>query len=139
MLYSAIIVMCSIGRQISAKFDLQNHLRLSIIELFCKITTKMADRDVNKSNEKTVNEETLWRLFKNKCFILLKKQSIRKQIAGQIILDFNVLMAISANGRNQIQETQLACRALNTCKKLWEIIFQQPSCIETVSLHILFY
>ena len=51
---------------------------------------------------------------------------------------FNVLMNIPVNGRNQIQETQLACRALNTCQKLWEVIFQLPSCIKTLSLHIFF-
>ena len=34
---------------------------LSIIELFCKVTTKMADQDVKEPHEKTVNLETLWR------------------------------------------------------------------------------
>ena len=37
---------------------------------------------------------------------------------------FNVLMDIPVNGSNKIQETQLACRALNTRQKLWEVIFQ---------------
>ena len=43
------------------RMGLQNHLRLSLIELFWKVTTKMADQDVKESHEKTVNLETLWR------------------------------------------------------------------------------
>ena len=37
---------------------------------------------------------------------------------------FNDLMAIPVNGRNRIQKTQPAYRALNTCQELWEVIFQ---------------
>ena len=55
------------------RMGLQNHLRLSIIELFCKVITKMADQDVKESHEKTVNFETLWKWNESKCFILLKK------------------------------------------------------------------
>ena len=52
---------------------LSNHLRLSIIELFRKVTVKMVDDDVKESHGKTVNLETLWRWNKNKYFVLLKK------------------------------------------------------------------
>ena len=52
---------------------LSNHLRLSIIKPFRKVTTKMVDEDVKESHEKTVNLKTLWRWNKNKYFILLKK------------------------------------------------------------------
>ena len=58
---------------------LSNHLKLSIIDLFTKVTTKVADRDVKESYEKTVNLEMLWRWNKNY---------------------FNVLMNILANGIN---------------------------------------
>ena len=61
MPYSAIMGLYPIGKQISAKMGLQNHLRLSIIELFWKVTTKMADQDVNETpHEKTVNLEKHW-------------------------------------------------------------------------------
>ena len=50
------------------QMSLLNHLRLPIIELFCKVTTKMADQDVKESHEKTVNLKSLWRWNKNKLF-----------------------------------------------------------------------
>ena len=57
-------------------------------------------------------------------FYFTEKVEYGKQIAGQIILDSNVLLNTPVNGRNQIQETRLICKALNTCQKLWEVIFQ---------------
>ena len=82
------------------EMDLYNHLRLSIIEFFYKVTTKMTDQDVKESHEKTVNLEMLCRWNKNKCFILLKKVGHWKTNCRIDILDFNVLMDIHVNGRN---------------------------------------
>ena len=72
----------------------------------------MADQDVKDSHEKTVNLEALWSALQ------------QNKLQDKLFSIFNVLMNIPVNGRNQVQETQLASRALNSCQNLWEVIFQ---------------
>ena len=72
----------------------------------------MADQDVKDSHEKTVNLEALWSALQ------------QNKLQDKLFSIFNVLMDIPVNGRNQVQETQLAFIALNSCQNLWEVIFQ---------------
>ena len=72
----------------------------------------MADQDVKDSHEKTVNLEALWSALQ------------QNKLQDKLFSIFNFLMDIPVNGRNQVQETQLASRALNSCQNLWEVIFQ---------------
>ena len=72
----------------------------------------MADQDVKDSHEKTVNLEALWSALQ------------QNKLQDKLFSIFNVLMDIPVNGRNQVQETQLTSRALNSCQNLWEVIFQ---------------
>ena len=72
----------------------------------------MGDQDVKDSHEKTVNLEALWSALQ------------QNKLQDKLFSIFNVLMDIPVNGRNQVQETQLASRALNSCQNLWEVIFQ---------------
>ena len=53
-----------------------------------------------------------------------KSRALENKLQDKLFSIFNVLMDIPVNGRNQVQETQLAFRALNSCQNLWEVIFQ---------------
>ena len=53
-----------------------------------------------------------------------KSRALENKLQDKLFSIFNVLMDIPVNGRNQVQETQQAFRALNSCQNLWEVIFQ---------------